>query len=271
MTIAFFGTPRLAQIVLSHLIDSSYKPDYVITQPDKKEGRGQKISSSPVKKTASQNKIEVFESLENLPSFDLGILVAFGKILTKNILDIPKYGFLNLHPSLLPKYRGPSPIQTAILNGESETGATIIKLDEQIDHGPILAQKSMPIEKDDTHMTIIEKLGLIGSNLLLEILPDYTEGKLKPQAQDDNSATFTKHISKQDGFIDTDSPPDPQTLDRMIRAYFPWPSVWTKINDKVVKFLPNEMIQPEGKKPMTVKEFSNGYPQVKPLIEKIFN
>lgn len=266
MKIAFFGTPRLAQIALSHLIDSRFEPAFAVTRPDKKTGRGQKISNSPVKQTAAENHIEVFESLENLPGFDLGILVAFGKILSKNILDIPKYGFLNLHPSLLPKYRGPSPIQTAILNGESETGATIIKLDEQIDHGPILAQKSMPIEKDDTHMTIIEKLGLIGSNLLLEILPDYTEGKLKPKAQDDNNATFTKHISKQDGFIDTDSPPDPQTLDRMIRAYFPWPTVWTKIDGKIIKLLPNGMVQPESKKPMTVKEFQNGYPQV---FEKI--
>src|SRR3989344_6598258 len=131
LSIAFFGTPRLAQIVLSRLIDSPYKPDYVVTRPDKKTGRGQKTSSSPVKKTAIQNKIEVFESLKNPKSFDLGILVAFGKILSKEMLNIPGHGFINIHPSLLPQYRGPSPIQSAILNGDTETGATIIKLDAE--------------------------------------------------------------------------------------------------------------------------------------------
>lgn len=273
--IAFFGTPRLAQIVLSLLIDSPYKPNYVVTQPDKKVGRGQKISSSPVKKTAIQNKIEVFESLKKLPSFDLGILVAFGKILPKEILNVPKHGFINIHPSLLPKCRGPSPIQSALLEGEEKTGVTIIKLDEEVDHGPILAKRELPIEKNDTHESLIEKLGDLGSKLLIEILPDYLEDKIKPQKQNHRQATFTKRIEKKDGLIDLLNPPNPLTLDGMIRAYYPWPNVWTQLthNSKLItiKLLPSNLIQPEGKRPMTIKEFLNGYPKAAGAIENLLS
>ncbi|MBI3342121.1 methionyl-tRNA formyltransferase [Candidatus Curtissbacteria bacterium] len=278
LKIAFFGTPRLAQIVLLHLLDSDFKPSIIVTSPDAKSGRGQNLNFSPVKTTATEKGIEVIQDLKQLPQFDLAILIAFGKILPKEILGIPKYGFLNIHPSLLPKYRGPSPIQTAILNGDGETGVTIIKLDEQVDHGPMYGKKTIEIEKTDTHMALIEKLGLLGSNLLLEVLPSYLANNLKAEEQDHAQATTTKHIAKTDGFIDVQNPPDPQTLDRMIRAYFPWPTVWAEIGTRDrepetsklrIKLLPNQIVQPEGKKPMGIKEFFNGYPQAKAQMEKL--
>lgn len=289
----FFGTPRFAQIVLTKLVDSPYRPTLVITAPDAKVGRGQTRQTSPVKKTASKNNIEVLqpESLRgpnvkghlstdnealSIVQPDLAILVAYGKIIPRDILSIPRYGFINVHPSLLPKYRGPSPIQSAILNGEEKTGITIILLDEKVDHGPLLAQKEVEIEKTDTHESLTEKLAEIGADLLIETLPYYISGDLRPTPQNHKEATFTKHIKKSAGFVNLDNPPTSQTFDRMVRAFYPWPTVWTHLRlssggqAKIVKFLPEGKIQPEGKNPMTIKEFLNGYPQTKELIEKLF-
>lgn len=286
MKVAFFGTPRLAQIVLENLIASEYKPNLVVTAQDVKTGRGQILTPPAVKSTALGANIPVIQlpSGFNPVKFaglnpDLAILVAYGQLIPKEILSIPKLGFINLHPSLLPKYRGPSPIQSAILAGDKTTGVTIIKLDEELDHGPILTQKEVAIEETDTHLSLIEKLGLIGSNLLLEVLPDYLGGKIKTQEQDHLKATITKKITKEDGRLDLLAPPDPLNLNRMIRAYYPWPSVWTEIETRdkgqgtrkvQIKFLPKQMIQIEGKKPMTFEEFKNGYPQFTQLLSKIF-
>lgn len=278
----FFGTPRLAQIVLGKLINSPYKPQLIVTTSDKRVGRGQKLAPSPVKQTAVKNHIEVLQpkgsndlrlTINDL-RFDLAILVAYGKIIPKEILQIPKYGFINVHPSILPKYRGPSPIQTAILAGEEKTGVTIMLLDQKIDHGPILAQREVTIEKTDTHESLIENLGKIGSDLLIEVLPYYLAGDLQPKPQDHSKATYTKIIKKSDGFLNLKNPPDPQALDHIVRAFYPWPGVWTKLrtqNSKLItiKFLPGNLILPEGKKPMTIKEFLNGYPRARELIEKL--
>lgn len=277
LKIAFFGTPRFAQIVLERLINSPYKPSVVITAPDTKSGRGRQIKPSPVKQSAEKNGIKVLEltsfnqqSSINNQQFDLAILVAFGKILPQEILDIPKYGFINVHPSLLPKYRGPSPIQSAILAEEGKTGVSIMLLDEKVDHGPIIAQKEISIDKEDTHDTLVEKLANDGVRLLLKSLPDYLKGILDPKPQNHTKATFTKHIQKKDGAISLQNPPDPKTINRMIYAFYPWPTVWAKLDGKIIKFLPGGKIQPEGKKPMTKKEFLNGYPKSKELIENLF-
>ncbi|HSX19179.1 MAG TPA: methionyl-tRNA formyltransferase [Candidatus Saccharimonadales bacterium] len=274
MKIAFFGTPTFAQIVLEKLIASQYKPELVITAHDAKAGRGRQIKSSPVKQSAEKNNIEVItptnlKDVNNL-DFELAILVAYGKILPQNILDIPKYGFINVHPSLLPKYRGPSPIQSAILNGERTTGVSIMLLDQEVDHGPVLSQKEIEIEKSDTHDSLAQKLANVGADLLLETLPPYLDGSQKPKEQTHQEATVTEHITKQDGYFDIENPPKKEDLDRMIRAYFRWPTAWTKIHGRVVKFLPEGKIQPEGKKPMKLKEFLNGYQQFKDQIEKLF-
>lgn len=282
MKIAFFGTPRFAQIVLEKLIDSPFRPQVVITAPDKKAGRGRKLQASPVKLSAQRFNIEILQPkslnsnlLTPFPKFDLAILVAYGKIIPRDILSIPRYGFINVHPSLLPKYRGPSPIQSAILTGEGKTGVTIMLLDEKVDHGPILAQQEVIIEENDTHASLIEKLGKLGANLLIETLPYYLDGSLKLQPQNHSLATLTKHVKKSDGYIRLENPPDPQTLNRMIRAYYPWPGTWCRlmVNGKwlIVKFLPGNLIQIEGKYPLTISEFKNGYPQLYEKISQLFS
>lgn len=278
LKVAFFGTPRLAQITLEKLINSPFKPKIVVTSPDKKAGRGQKLQPSQVKQTALKNNIEILQPTNLLDKnfeFELAVLVAYGKIIPKSILKIPKYGFINVHPSILPKFRGSSPIQSAILEGENEIGSTVIKLDEEVDHGPILAQKAIRANKSDTHQSLIEKLGELGTNLLIEALPKYISGSLKPKPQNHIKATFTEKIQKADGQIDINNPPDSVTFDRMIRAFYPWPTTWVRLQTtnyrlRTIKFLPENLIQPEGKKPMTVKEFLNGYPKVKNLIEKLY-
>lgn len=299
MKIAFFGTPRLAQIVLEKLISSHFKPELIVTSPDAKVGRGRTVKPSPVKKTALEHGIKILQPDKLIGSsrftvhpsaslwassspFDLAILVAYGKIIPKEVLEIPRLGFVNVHPSLLPNYRGPSPIQTALLNGEEKTGVSLMVLDEELDHGPVLAQKEIALESTDTHGSLIEKMGEIGAEFLIETLPGYINGSLKPTPQDHTKTTLTKKITKADGKIDINNPPDHQILDRMIRAFYPWPTVWATVNhngkDMLLKFLPttnyelqttNYLIQPEGKRPMTIKEFLNGYPTLKESISKI--
>ncbi|KKR87940.1 MAG: Methionyl-tRNA formyltransferase [Candidatus Curtissbacteria bacterium GW2011_GWA1_41_11] len=272
MKIVFLGTPRLAQIVLENLIESDFKPQLIITGEDKKVGRGQNKSSTPVKLTAQKNGMAVGHLLSEVSkNFDLAILVAFGHIIPKDILDKPRFGFINVHPSLLPKYRGPSPIQSAILKGEIKTGVTIIKLDQEVDHGPILNQREIEIEKEDTHESLIEKTGAIGSNLLLVTLPDYLSGKTKPKEQNNEDATFTEKITKADGQIDLQNPPSKQKLERMINAFYPWPTVWTKIDSKIIKFLPKQMIQIEGKRPIPISDLNNGYPQIYSKVHYLFS
>lgn len=278
--IAFFGTSRFAQIVLEKLVNSPFAPTLVITAPDTKVGRGQKLAPSPVKQTAARKGLRIMqphklsETSGQLKDSNIAILVAYGKIIPKEILAIPKYGFINVHPSLLPKYRGPSPIQTAILAGEEKTGISIMVLDVKVDHGPILAQKEVLIEKDDTHSSLVEKLAPIGAALLIETLPYYLDGAIYPQPQNHGEATFTKHIAKQDGFVDLKNPPKAQALDRMIRAFYPWPGTWYQLTvngrQLTVKFLPGNAIQPEGKRPMSISEFRNGYPQAYDLIKHLF-
>ncbi len=190
---------------------------------------------------------------------DLLVVAAFGKIIPKDILDIPKYGSLNIHPSLLPKYRGPSPLQSAILNGDKETGITIIKMDKEMDHGPIVAQEVFSLSDSTNFQVLSKEIFRSSAELLVKIIPDFIEGKIKFRVQDDAGATFCTPISKQDGYFEIDNPPSAEKLDRMIRAYYPWPSAWTKWKGKIVKFLPGQMVQMEGKKAVPLKDFFNGY------------
>lgn len=191
---------------------------------------------------------------------DLFVVASFGKIIPKSILNIPKFKALNIHPSLLPKYRGPSPVPTTILNGDQTTGVTIIKMDEEIDHGPIVAVKEISLTGQENFLFLINKLFQLGADLLVKTIPNYIAGKMKLIPQDHSKATFTKVLKKEDGYFDINNPADPQKLDRMIRAYYPWPGVWTKWNGKIVKFLPGNMLQMEGKKAISKKDFLNGYP-----------
>ena len=191
---------------------------------------------------------------------DLFIVASYGKIIPQSLLDIPKFGALNVHPSLLPNYRGASPVPTTILAGDKKTGVTIIKMDEKMDHGPIIITKEIKLSGQEELTTLINKLFQLGAATLVDSIPDFLAGKLSLKFQDHSKATFTKLLKKEDGYFEIYNPPDKEKLDRMIRAYSPWPGVWTKWNNKVVKFLPGNMLQMEGKKPTPFKVFLNNYP-----------
>lgn len=206
-----------------------------------------------------------FTLVNSLKDADLAVIAAYGKILTKEELSAPKFGCINVHPSLLPKYRGPSPIQSAILNGDKVSGITIIKIDEGIDHGPILYQEELELSGNDNFDILSKKMFLRSSEVLPQIIKNFVEGKIKPIAQDHNKATFCDQLTRQSGFFNITTPPSPEILDRMIRAYYPWPGVWCKWTMdngqlKIVKFLPENKLQMEGKKAISQKDFLNGYP-----------
>jgi methionyl-tRNA formyltransferase len=273
--IIFFGTPEFVIPILENL-NQHFEVLGVVTAADEKMGRRQILTPSAVKSYARNHSIpniltpnqldsEFQGSLKKLNP-DLYVVAAYGKIIPQQILDIPKFGSLNIHPSLLPKFRGPSPIQAAILAGLEETGVTIIKMDEKMDHGPIIYQKKIAITNEETLETFSNKLFNFAAAELTSLIPKFIEGSLKLREQDHNQATFCKLINKEGGYFDIDNPPDRETLDKMIRAYYSWPTAWTKWNGKVVKFLPGRLIQLEGKNPVHLKNFLNGYPNF-PLKE----
>ncbi|MCX6746194.1 MAG: methionyl-tRNA formyltransferase [Candidatus Parcubacteria bacterium] len=303
--IIFMGTPEFSVPVLNALIEN-YNAIAVVTQPDKKVGRKQVLTFSPIKKIALANKIEILqpEKISGKVEFirrvndlnpDLIVIAAYGLILPKEILDIPKYGVINVHASLLPKYRGASPIQAAILNGEKETGVTIMLVNEKMDEGDILSQETITITDNDNFASLYEKLSVLGTHLLIEVLLKWLNKEIKPQKQDESQATYCKLITKEDGKIDWHK--SAQEIDRQIRALTPWPGTWTVWNNKKLKILSasadgstkltmttsagevfkvnNSLaiqcgqgaleileLQLEGKKSMTAKEFLNGYSKI---------
>ena len=289
MKIIFFGTPHFVTPILD-VLNANYDLVGIVTAPDKKAGRKQLLTPSPVKKYYQEEVYktgknpdetviltpENFSVLNSLPrenlakwgqlstlKSDLFVVAAYGKILPKEVLEIPPFGTICIHPSLLPKYRGPSPIPQTLLDGEKITGTTIYKMDEKIDHGPVLSTKTFEIHDTDTNETLTDHLFNLGAEMLPDVINNYTAGKIVPETQDDSLATYTKLLTKQNGFIDLDNPPDPAKFRRMLRAYYPWPGVWTKVRIKNIdlrfKILPNDMIQVEGKKPVSYKDFVNGY------------
>lgn len=288
LKVIFFGTPSFVIPVLSSLI-KNFSVVAVVTAPDKPTGRNRQLTPSPIKEYISHiggviKVLDAIEQLENLNP-DLFVFAGYGKLVHKTVIELPTYGSLNLHPSLLPKYRGPSPIQSAILSGEDNTGITIYKMDEKLDHGPILYQKQRILKKTDTLETLTNALFQDGADALPTVIEKYISDNLKPVQQDHRNTSFTRLITKLDGFIDLKHPPSPELLDRMIRAYYPWPTVWTKlkipntkspasqrdkqITNKIIKFLPDKKIQIEGKKPMSMKDFVNGYPYLQKEITEL--
>ena len=199
---------------------------------------------------------------------DLIVVSFYGKILPKRMLEIPKYGALNVHPSLLPKYRGPTPVPTTILNGETETGVSIILMDEKVDHGPIVAVANFEIgDKKFTTPELLKILWELGGDLLVETIPKWIAGEITPQEQDHSKATFTEKISRKDGEVDWKKPVE--YIEKQIRAYYPWPGVFTFWKGKRIKILKAHIeqgklaidkLQLEGKKPMSMREFLLGYP-----------
>ncbi len=249
MRIVFLGTPTFVDPVLRSL-ENNFEVVLTIRQPQ---------AFTP----------EFTSHLKSLNA-DLFVVGAYGQILPKELIDIPRLGTINIHPSLLPKYRGASPIQSAILSGDAKTGVTFIKMDEQMDHGDIVSQLEEEIKPTDTFESLAVRLFDLAADKLPGLIKNYKgEGK----KQNDGDATFTKILKREDGLIDLQAPPDPGQLKRMIRAYHPWPGVWFEydLNGKktIIKLLPEEKIQVEGKKPMSYKDFKNGYAQGEKILSAL--
>ena len=239
----FMGTPQFAVTILASLLRSSYQVCAVYTQPDKRAGRGRPVVFPPVKKLALEHQIPVMqpetlassEALEQLASLqpELIVVAAFGLILPPEVLSLPRFACLNVHPSLLPRHRGPSPIANAILCGDELTGVTIMLMEAGLDTGPILAQEKVGISFMDTTGSLSARLADVGARLLLQTLPRWLEGELKPQAQEESRATYSKLITSNDGEIDWQL--SALELWRMVRAYNPWPSCYTWCQGKRLK------------------------------------
>lgn len=261
----FFGTPDFVIPIGDALLEiAEVKLVGVVTAPDKPVGRKQIITPSPVKQWAQNHNIQVANS-KDLKS-ELGVLAAYGQIIPQEIIDLFQKGILVVHPSLLPKYRGASPVQCAILNGDKITGCSIIKMDAEMDHGPIVFQFEEEIKPLDTSLDLYNRIFTKTAEVLKTVIPDYLSGKIVPQEQNENKATYCQVLTKQDGFFEIENPPTKEILERMIRAYFPWPGVWTLYQGKRLKFLPDNKVQLEGKNPVSFPEFLKNHPEIQKLI-----
>jgi methionyl-tRNA formyltransferase len=260
LRIIYMGTPQFSVPALERLIAGSkpgqvlqegYEIVTVITRPDKPSGRGKEIVYSPVKQLALSHEIPVWqpgslkrqENIAMLATYqsELYIVAAFGQILPQAVLDLPRYGTLNIHASLLPKYRGVSPISEAILQGDTETGVTIMLIDAGVDTGPILLQRAIPIADDDTTGSLTSKLAVLGASTLLEALPLWVQGKITPQPQDERFASYTHMLHKEDGKIDWNRSSD--VLARTVRAFTPWPGAFTNWGDRLLKIISTHAVQ----------------------------
>lgn len=274
----FFGTPRFAEIVLQKLIDSKFPPIAVVCNPDKPFGRKKEMTSPPTKLIAEKNGIKVFQPVKIDEDFmgeikelapDIFLIAAYSKILPESLLSIPRLGSVGVHPSLLPKHRGSSPIQNAILLGDKVGGVTLYLLDKEVDHGFILGVEEIKIPQNETYLKLEEKLAEIGGEIAPEVLTRYSAGELKPIEQNHEFATFTKKFKTEDGLVDIDSLRSALSgdlnlqvaIDRKIRALNPDPGVYTVKDGKRIKLLDSEVleggfvvkkIQLEGKNPTSV-------------------
>ncbi|MBI1956903.1 MAG: methionyl-tRNA formyltransferase [Candidatus Niyogibacteria bacterium] len=311
MKFVFLGTPLFAVRVLEELAKKNLLPSLVVTAPDKPAGRGLKLTLPPVKAWAESRRIPIFqpatlkspEAAKRLAEegADVFVVAAYGKLIPGAVLTLAPKGALNIHPSLLPRWRGADPIRNAILADDAETGVTIMQLDEKLDHGPLIAQKAVPVN-EKTYEKLEEELAVLGGALLTDILPQWFAGAIKPREQNHTEATFTKKIVKEDGHLDWNE--SAETIERKIRALNPWPGIFTFWNEKRLRILKArsakvepwqdgqgstlaiksvgtvsradsglsvtcrngsiliETLQLEGKKAMPSAEFARGYPDI---------
>ncbi len=303
--IAFFGTPEFALPTISRLVESSHSVVAVVTQPDRPRGRGQKTTTSPIKAFALKHQLDVFnptqlkdgkfQQLLSDTKPDLGVIAAYGQILPDALLKLPGYGFINVHASLLPDYRGAAPIQRAILDGRSETGITIMRVVSDLDAGPILATSSRPIALNENALEVEQALAVIGAKLLTETVDQILADQLQEQPQNHTVANYAHRLKKADGLIDWEAPA--MTIHNKIRALHPWPHAFTYWGqnrylilesapplhppEKQTKQSPGQIvtansnvlvvntgdsvglsilkIQPEGRRPMSIRDFVSGY------------
>lgn len=267
MKIVYMGTPDFSVGALEALIKAGHDVTAVVTQPDKAKGRSGQMRCSPVKECAVRHGIPVFqpvkiktpEAVGELQQYeaDIYVVAAFGQILSKQILEMPRFGCVNIHASLLPKYRGAAPINQCIIDGERETGVTIMQMDAGVDTGDILTQKSVIIEDKETAETLFDKLAQAGAELIVETLPLIEQGRITPVKQDESLASHVKMMDKKMGQIDWAS--DAAAIERLVRGLNPWPSAYTSCQGKTVKIWKSDAFPAErdndrevSKKPGTI-------------------
>lgn len=283
MKFVYFGTPKFAETILEDLKAAGYIPSLIVTSPDKPAGRKLVLTPTKVKEWAIKNNIEcitpsrlrddaVFEKLKSINA-DIFIVVAYGKLIPQNILDIPKRKTINIHPSKLPLLRGPSPVESAITEGLNETTVTIMELDSEMDHGPIISQhedfERWTSENPPKGSTLEDNLAHKGAELLIKILPDWLDSKIASSNQKHSEATFCKKIAKEDGLIDIEG--DPIIAISKIRAYDVWPGAYFFLSSKDRKIririkeariengkLVIERVIPEGKNEMNYEDYLRG-------------
>ena len=255
MKIIFMGTPDFAAASLEALIASRHEIQAVVTQPDKPKGRKGELTPSPVKVIAKREGIKVYQPLKvrdeefvkTLRAYnpDVMVVVAFGQIIPLSILKMPKFGCVNIHGSLLPKYRGAAPIQWAVLDGEKETGITTILMDEGIDTGDILLKKTIKIDTDETSGSLFDKLMALGAETILETLDELEKGSLTPIKQGESPTAYAKMLTKAMGLIDFTRPA--KELDCFVRGMNPWPSAYTLLSGKTLKLWKVRAVEGSGK------------------------
>lgn len=243
MKVVFLGTPDFAIPTLDKLVEKDYNVELVITQKDRRRGRGKKLQYTPIKKRALELGLEVYqpdninskESVEKIKELepDFIIVIAFGQILKKEILNLPKYSCINVHASLLPRYRGAAPINWAIINGEKETGISIMEMDTGLDTGDVYRMKAIPIDKSDNYLTIHDKLAQLGAEELVKALEDISSGKAIKTPQDDKLSTYAPMIYKETGKINWNK--SANEIDNLVRGVTPWPSAYTEYKGETVK------------------------------------
>lgn len=251
MKVLFMGTPEFAVHTLKEIIQAGHEVIGVVTQPDKVKGRGGKISFPEVKEAALEYNLPIYQPVKvREPEFiqkvrDLNpeviVVAAFGQILPKELLDIPPYGCINVHASLLPKYRGAAPIQAAIIDGEKETGVTIMYMDVGLDTGDMILQEKIKISEEETGGSLHDKLATLGAKLLVKALAKLEDGTAIRTPQDNDQATYVKMLDKEMGNIDFSMPAE--QIERLIRGLNPWPSAYTKINGKTLKLWKAKIVE----------------------------
>jgi methionyl-tRNA formyltransferase len=302
LRVVFFGTPQFAVPTLTHLLASSHQVVGVVTQPDRPRGRGQKVSESPVKAVALEHGLpliqpvtlrqpEVAASLRSWQP-DLGVVAAYGRIIPPDILSLPRLGMINVHASLLPKYRGAAPVHRAVIDGESETGVNIMRVEEMLDAGPMLAKVRRPIDPDETADVVERDLAELGAPLLVSVVDRMSEGDVPSERQDFMVCSYAPKITREEGLIDWTLPAI--YIHNRVRGLYPWPHAYTylgghrlivlrtHVEDGASEADPGvvldasggaidvatghggriaiEQLQPEGRRPMTARDFLAGHP-----------
>lgn len=303
MVVVFFGTPEFAVPTLRHLLLSRHTVAGVVTQPDRPRGRGQKVSFAPVKTLALEHRVPVIQPDRLKPPDvadairawhpDIGVVAAYGRIIPEHLLTIPRFGMINVHASLLPRYRGAAPVHRAVINGDAETGVTIMRVVKELDAGPMLATVTRPIGPDETTDVVENGLSEMGAQLLVRVIEDIEAGNAPELPQDESLATYAPRLTKEEGLVDWSQPA--AQIHNRVRGLYPWPHAYTylrghrlilrrtrvperaapnpaaagtivAVDHQVVRVATGAgeqveilEVQPEGRRPMSAREFAAGH------------